>query len=92
MDLSPRNRFAERLAHWAADDEWAREAPGPVLVAVPVGVDVVVGLALDFWTWRRLTTEGISDDVAAALMVGAATAAAELDEATHRKRPSRSLP
>jgi AcrR family transcriptional regulator len=35
-------------------------------------VRAVVALALDFWTWRRLAGEGLSDDEAAALMVGAA--------------------
>jgi AcrR family transcriptional regulator len=36
-----------------------------------------VALALDFWTWRRLAGEGMSDDDAAALMVVAAQAAAK---------------
>jgi AcrR family transcriptional regulator len=35
-----------------------------------------VALALDFWTWRRLAGEQMSDDDAAALMVGAVEAAA----------------
>jgi AcrR family transcriptional regulator len=35
-----------------------------------------VALALDFWTWRRLAGEGMSDDHAAALMTGAVRAAA----------------
>jgi AcrR family transcriptional regulator len=35
-----------------------------------------VALALDFWTWRRLSGEGLSDDAAAALMVRAVTSAA----------------
>jgi AcrR family transcriptional regulator len=34
-------------------------------------VRAAVALALDFWTWRRLAGEGMSDDEAAALMVGA---------------------
>src|SRR4030081_1638818 len=34
-----------------------------------------VALALDFWTWRRLAGEGMSDGDAAALMVGAVNAA-----------------
>jgi AcrR family transcriptional regulator len=41
------------------------------------GVRAAVALALDFWTWRRLATEGISDDDAAALMVRAVNAAAQ---------------
>jgi AcrR family transcriptional regulator len=40
------------------------------------GLRAAVALALDFWTWRRLAGEGMSDDDAAALMVGAAEAAA----------------
>jgi AcrR family transcriptional regulator len=34
-----------------------------------------VSLALDFWTWRRLAGEGMSDDDAAALMADAVEAA-----------------
>jgi AcrR family transcriptional regulator len=41
------------------------------------GVRAAVALALDFWTWRRLAGEGLSDDDAAALMVGAVSAAAQ---------------
>jgi hypothetical protein len=33
----------------------------------------MVALALDFWTWRRLAGEGLSDAEAAALMARAAT-------------------
>jgi AcrR family transcriptional regulator len=40
------------------------------------GLRAAVALALDFWTWRRLAGEGMSDDDAAALMVGAVKAAA----------------
>jgi hypothetical protein len=29
--------------------------------------------ALDFWTWRRLTREGLGDEAAADLMTGVAT-------------------
>src|SRR5258708_7514604 len=36
-----------------------------------------IALALDFWTWRRLAGEGMSDENAAALMVGAVNAAAQ---------------
>jgi AcrR family transcriptional regulator len=36
----------------------------------------LVRVALDFWTWRRLTREGLGDDDAAEVMVGAVTAAA----------------
>ena len=41
------------------------------------GVRAAVALALDFWTWRRLAGEGISDEDAAALMVRAVNAAAQ---------------
>ncbi len=41
------------------------------------GVRATVALALDFWTWRRLSGDGLSDDAAAALMVGAVKAAAQ---------------
>ena len=40
------------------------------------GVRAAVALALDFWTWRRLAGEGMSDHDAAGLMVGAVKAAA----------------
>lgn len=36
----------------------------------------VIALALDYWTWRRLAAEGMSDDDAAYLMVTAVTAVA----------------
>jgi hypothetical protein len=32
------------------------------------GARALVGVALDFWTWRRLDREGLADDDAAALM------------------------
>jgi AcrR family transcriptional regulator len=41
------------------------------------GLRAAVALALDFWTWRRLAGEGMSDHDAAALMVGAVKAAAQ---------------
>jgi hypothetical protein len=41
------------------------------------GLRAAISLALDFWTWRRLVGEGMSDDEAAALMVLAAKAAAK---------------
>ena len=40
------------------------------------GVGAAAALALDFWTWRRLSGEGMSDDAAAALMVATVAAAA----------------
>ena len=38
-----------------------------------------VALALDFWTWQRLTREGLTDEDAAALMTRAAAAAGWLE-------------
>jgi AcrR family transcriptional regulator len=38
-------------------------------------VRAVVALALDFWTWRRLKAEGLTDDVAAELMADVVAAA-----------------
>ncbi len=40
------------------------------------GLSAAVALALDFWTWRRLSGEGMADDAAAALMVATVAAAA----------------
>jgi AcrR family transcriptional regulator len=37
-------------------------------LATALGGGPLVALSLDFWTWRRLTTEGLSDAKAAALM------------------------
>ncbi len=39
------------------------------------GLRPAVALAIDFWTWRRLAGEGMTDAEAAALMVGAVQAA-----------------
>jgi AcrR family transcriptional regulator len=41
------------------------------------GLQATVALALDFWTWRRLAGEGLSDGAAASLMVSAVKAAAQ---------------
>lgn len=41
------------------------------------GRRALIGLALDFWTWRRLDREGLDDEVAAALMTRAVTASAQ---------------
>jgi AcrR family transcriptional regulator len=57
-----------------ADNLAAGFAPGP---GSAKGLRAAVALALDFWTWRRLAGEGMSDGAAAALMVGAAKAAAQ---------------
>jgi AcrR family transcriptional regulator len=39
-------------------------------VAEALGGGPLIALALDFWTWRRLTAEGLEDGEAAALMAG----------------------
>jgi AcrR family transcriptional regulator len=44
-------------------------------LARALGGGPMVALALDFWTWRRLAAEGLSDTKAAALMASAATIA-----------------
>jgi AcrR family transcriptional regulator len=64
MDLSL-SKLADALAHGFVPA--GRSAQG---------VRATVALALDFWTWRRLAGEGMSDDAAAGLMVGAVQAAA----------------
>ena len=38
------------------------------VLASRLGGGPLIALALDFWTWRRLTAEGLEDDDAAALM------------------------
>jgi len=40
-------------------------------------VRAAVALSLDFWTWRRLAGDGMSDEAAAGLMVGAVKAAVQ---------------
>jgi hypothetical protein len=52
-------------------------------LAVAVGVrgrkrqrlDTLIRLALDFWTWRRLSREGLDDEDAAELMATAVATA-----------------
>ena len=39
-------------------------------------VHAAVALALDFWTWRRLSQEGLADEVAADMMVASVKAVA----------------
>jgi AcrR family transcriptional regulator len=41
-------------------------------LAEALGGGPLIALALDFWTWRRLAAEGLSDEQAAALMARAA--------------------
>ena len=40
-------------------------------LAGALGGGALTALALDFWTWRRLTSEGLGDHEAAALMARA---------------------
>ena len=42
----------------------------------PLVVRAAVALALDFWTWRRLSNEGMTDIGAASVMANAVRAAA----------------
>ena len=43
----------------------------------------LIRLALDFWTWRRLKNEGLSDSAAADVMTGAITAIASQSNPAH---------
>jgi hypothetical protein len=45
--------------------------------SVPREVRAAVALALDFWTWRRLAQEGLSDESAARLLAEAVESAAQ---------------
>jgi AcrR family transcriptional regulator len=51
-------------------DELLRETADARMAALAqaLGGGPLAPLALDFWTWRRLTAEGLGDDAAAALM------------------------
>jgi len=63
-------------------DTRAAELAAELTAAFAVGradrlrVRAAVALALDFWAWRRLTREGLSDDAAARVMADAVRAAA----------------
>ena len=61
-------------------DAWLARSADPLVAgmadALAAGFDrqearALVGVALDFWTWRRLDREGVRDDAAAALMTAA---------------------
>jgi AcrR family transcriptional regulator len=56
-------------------DELLRETADARMAALAgaLGGGPLVALALDFWTWRRLAAEGLSDAEAASLMARAAT-------------------
>ncbi|GAC1469303.1 MAG: hypothetical protein PVSMB7_18400 [Chloroflexota bacterium] len=49
----------------------------PAAADPALSVRAAIALALDFWVWRRLAAEGLTDDESAALMVGAVKAAAQ---------------
>ena len=53
-------------------------ASGFPAAATSGGVRAAVALALDFWTWRRLSQEGMTDAAAARVMVDSVRAAAGL--------------
>jgi len=71
LDAAMRIRMDQRLSTLAGSlASGFHPGPGPAK-----RVRAAVALALDFWTWRRLAGEGMSDEDAAALMVGAVQAA-----------------
>jgi AcrR family transcriptional regulator len=72
LDAAMRNRMDQPTSE-LADTLAAGFAPDADAAKV---LRAVVALALDFWTWRRLSGEGLSDDAAAALMVQAVKSAA----------------
>lgn len=58
-------------------DKWLKQSMDPVFAEITAGLAagfsrpearVLVALALDFWTWRRLDREGLNDAAAAELM------------------------
>lgn len=58
-------------------DKWLEQSMDPVFAEIAAGLAadlshaearVLVALALDFWTWRRLDREGLDDAAAAKLM------------------------
>jgi AcrR family transcriptional regulator len=60
-------------------DGWLEQSMDPVFAELAAGLaagfsrpdaHVLVALALDFWTWRRLNREGLDDAAAADLMAG----------------------
>jgi AcrR family transcriptional regulator len=60
-------------------DAWLEQSMDPVFADLSAGLAagfsrpearVLVALALDFWTWRRLDREGLDDAAAAELMAG----------------------
>ena len=64
-------------------DAWRAELAGSLAAALAApgrprrAVRAAVALALDFWTWRRLSREGLSTPAAARLMTAAVRAAGD---------------
>jgi AcrR family transcriptional regulator len=68
----------------ASIDQLTRTLAAGLSAKGPAGVRLraLIALALDFWTWQRLTQEGLSDDSAARLMTDiVACAAASVGQA-----------
>ena len=64
----------DRLSVPALDDLLRDTADARMAaLAEALGGGALVALGLDFWTWRRLAAEGLSDSEAASLMARAAT-------------------
>ncbi len=66
-------------------EAWMAESTDPMLAELTslfsAGFDgaqarTLVALALDFWTWQRLSREGLDDDAAAALMTAVVSGSA----------------
>lgn len=73
LDAAMRTRMdgqLSTLANGLATDFSPPTRSAPILRAA-------IALALDFWTWRRLSREGLTDDAAADLMSESARAALE---------------
>jgi AcrR family transcriptional regulator len=71
LDAAMRTRMDKRLS--ALANGLATGFSPPTHSAATLRV--AIALALDFWTWRRLSREGLSDDAAADLMLASANAA-----------------
>ena len=67
LDLFLERNYDRMLAELADD----LAAPFPLRGRRAVRLHALIRLALDFWTWRRLTREGLSDENAAGLMSAA---------------------
>jgi hypothetical protein len=52
-------------------------------------LNALIRLALDFWTWRRLSREGLDDEAAAELMAAATAAGLAVDPPVVEEAPVR---